>query len=238
MKPELSIVAVVIDNLEITKRFISSIKQYTSNYELVLIDNGSKEKKSIEFIKKSADKYFRFEKIIDLAKAWNKGISLCGGKYIAVVNNDTVVPPKWFEPLKETLDKNKKIGLVSPMTFNIIKGIYFKYHMLSNFDKTFSKPFKLVKFKEVVWGEFCIFKKEALLEVKGYSEIYKKASGEDLDICFKLYSKGYEIYIDPRVFVYHQGEATKVVEGEERSKLWTKNFNLFKSKWKKYTKNW
>ncbi|VVB79192.1 Glycosyl transferase family 2 [uncultured archaeon] len=238
MKPELSIVAVVIDNLEVTERFISSIKQYTTNYELILIDNGSKDKKAIDFVKKSAEVYFRFNKRTDLAKAWNKGISLCRGKYIAVVNNDTVVPPKWFEPLKETLDKNKKAGLVSPMTFMMIKGIYFKYKGLTNFDKTFSKPFKLVKFKDVVWGEFCVFKKEALKKVGGYSEIYKEASGEDLDICFKLYSKGYDIYVDPRVFVYHQGEATKVFEGEKRSKLWTKNFNLFKSQWKKYTRNW
>ena len=48
----LSIVAIVIDNLEITKRFISSIRQYTStNYELILIDNKSKDKETIEFIK-------------------------------------------------------------------------------------------------------------------------------------------------------------------------------------------
>lgn len=123
---DLSIVAVVIDNLEVNQRFISSIRQYTKGkYELIIIDNASKEKKAIDFVKKAADVYYRFEKRTDLAKAWNKGMELSKGTFIAIANNDIVVPPNWFDPLKETLTKNKKAGLVSPITYRLIKG-YFK----------------------------------------------------------------------------------------------------------------
>ena len=67
---KLSIVAVVIDNQRPTERFVSSIRDNTqSNYELILIDNGSQNKKTIQFIKKNADKYYRFNRKIDLAKA-------------------------------------------------------------------------------------------------------------------------------------------------------------------------
>ncbi|MBD3361201.1 glycosyltransferase [Candidatus Woesearchaeota archaeon] len=238
---ELSIIAVVIDNLEVTKRFVSSIRQYTKGkYELVLIDNGSKNKKAIQYFKKSADKYFRFPKITDLAKAWNKGIELSKGKYVAVVNNDTVVPPNWFKLLKETLDKNKKAGMVSPITYWLIKG-YFSYGNLRNFDKTFSKPFKLMKFKDVVMGEFCVFKRKALKAVGGYSEIYHILSGEDLEMCFQLYSNGYDICVDPRVFVYHQGGASRIksiISKKRERNIYQKNFKLFKSRWPKYTKGW
>ncbi|MFX0073367.1 MAG: glycosyltransferase family 2 protein, partial [Candidatus Hermodarchaeota archaeon] len=205
----LSIIAVVINNLEITKRFVSSIRQYTTNdYELILIDNESTEEESINFTMQVADVYFRFDNRTDLAKAWNKGIDLSKGEYIAIVNNDTVVPPEWFKPLKQTLDNNESAGMVSPMTFWIIRDCYFKHHAYSHFDKMFSKPFKLEKFKEVMWGEFCVFKRKALMEVGGYCELYKEFSGEDLEMSFQLFSKGYDIYIDPRVFVYHEGHAT------------------------------
>jgi len=236
-KVELSIVAVFIDNKEVTERFVSSIRQYTKEkYELILIDNGSRDKKAMQYGKRVADVYHRFDKIVDLAKAWNKGIALSKGKYIAVVNNDTVVRPNWFPPLRETLQKNKKIGMVSPITYWLIKG-YYKYKNLRNFDTTFSKPFNCIKFKDVVWGEFCVFKAKALEAVEGYCELYKKATGEDLEICFQLYDKGYEIWVDPRVFIYHQGEASRKFR-KNFSKLNEKNFQLFKSRWPKYTKGW
>jgi len=236
---ELSIVAVVIDNLEVTERFISSIRQYTSgNYELILIDNQSKDKKTINYFKKNADIYFRYKKRTDLAKAWNKGIELSKGKYIAVVNNDTVVPPNWFKPLKKTLNKNSKVGMVSPITFGLILGKY-ENNNFKNFDMF--KPFKCEKFKDIVWGEFCVFKKKALEDVGGYCEEYKIASGEDLEMCFQLYSKGWDVYVDPTVFLYHQGGASQIkgiLHGKKKDKRWDENFELFKSRWPKYTKGW
>jgi len=236
---ELSIVAVVIDNLEVTQRFISSIRQYTTGkYELIIIDNASHDKKSINYIKKNADIYFRFKKRTDLAKAWNKGIELSKGKYVTIANNDTVVPPNWFKKLKKTLQKNKKIGMISPLTMNIIRQKY-KYGAFSKLD--IFNPFKCDKFKDVVWGEFCVFRKKALKDVGGYSELYKIASGEDLEINFQLYEKNWEIWIDSAVFVYHQGGASQikgVLHGKKRDLRWDKNFKLFCSRWPKYTKGW
>jgi len=239
----LSIVAVVIDNLEVTKRFISSIRQYTaSRYELILIDNASKDKKVSSYYKDEADHFFRFNKIVSLAEAWNKGINMSHGEFIAVVNNDTVVPPGWFEPLRETLVKNRKAGLVTPLTYWLIAGC-FKYRMLKNWNKDFvnPKPFKLLKFKEVVWGEFCVFKKAALKKIGGFSQIYKKLHSEDLEAVFQLFDKGYDVFVDPRVFVYHEGGAThkaKIRSKEELDTIRQKNFELFKSRWIKYTKDW
>ena len=236
----LSIIAVVINNLEITKRFVSSIRQYTSgNYELILIDNESINKETINYIKEVADVHFRFEKKADLSKAWNQGIFLSKGEYIAVANNDTIVSPKWYERLKETLDSKENAGMVSPITISIIREGYLKHGCFKNFDKTFSKPFKLEKFKDVVWGEFYLFKKQALINIGGYCELYKGFGAEDLEACFQLFSKGYDIYIDPRVFVHHEGMATKnKIPKVEREKIDNENFELFKSRWPKYAGDW
>jgi GT2 family glycosyltransferase len=236
----LSIIAVVIDNLEITKRFESSIRQYTSGeYELIIIDNASKDQESINYLKEMADIHYRFDSIVSLARAWNKGIELSKGNYVAVVNNDVVVPPDWFELLSETLENNQKAGLVSPITFWIIRDLYFQYETYINFDKTFKNPFKLEKFREVVWGEFFLFKRKALEDAGRFNEIYRNYSAEDLEINFQLFSKDYEIFIDPRVFVYHEGHATiKNIDKQEASKIDNENFNLFKSRWPQYTKDW
>ena len=78
-----------------------------------------------------------------MTKAWNKGIEIAKGDYIAVVNNDVVVPPKWSVSLIEVLDTHQNAGMVSPMTYWIIKNIYFQYNALENFDKTFQKQIVL-----------------------------------------------------------------------------------------------
>jgi GT2 family glycosyltransferase len=237
----LSIVAVVINNLEVNKRFVSSVRQYTKgNYELILIDNGSTDKKSIKFFKQNADKYFRFDKIISLSKAWNKGIELSEGQYVAITNNDVVVPPNWFAPLKQTLDKNPKAGMVSPITLWLLQG-YFQNSLVKKLDKNFKKPYKLQRFKEIVWGEFMLFKRKTLEAVGGFSELYERASAEDLEMVFQLYSKRFDIYVDPRVFVYHEGSRSQtpdIISKKDRSKYWNKNWKLFLSRWPKYTKGW
>lgn len=232
--------AVVINNLEVNRRFISSIRQYTEgDYELIIIDNGSDDSNSIQHAKDSADIYFRFEKRTDLAKAWNKGISLSNGDYIAIVNNDVVVSPDWFKPLKETLDSNPSAGMVSPITYWIIKHIYFEYKSLKNFDKTFKNPFKLIKFKEIIWGEFFVFKRKALKDIGGFYEGYTQVSAEDLEMNFQLYTKGYDIFVDPRVYIYHEGGASVNIRSlDKKEGIYQKNFELFKSRWPKYTKGW
>jgi GT2 family glycosyltransferase len=240
-KKVLSIVAVVINNLEVNKRFVSSIRQYTSgDYELILIDNGSTDKKSVTFFKQNADKYFRFDEIVSLSKAWNKGIEISNGQYVAVVNNDIIVPLNWFAPLKQTLDKNRRSGMVSPITLWILQGL-FGNALVKKLDKNFEKTYKLQKFKEIVWGEFMLFKREALEKVGGFSELYEKASGEDLEMIFQLYSKGFDVYVDPRVFIYHEGgrsQTPDIISKENKNKYWDRNWKLFLSRWTKYTKGW
>ena len=241
--PPLSIVAVVIDNLEVSKRFISSIREYTTGtYELILIDNGSKDPSAREYYRDSADVYFRFEEMTDLAKAWNKGIELSQGEFIAVVNNDTVVPKRWNEALLQTLRDNPRAGMVTPLTYWIVAA-HFKYKMYKNWDLDFRnpKPFVLEKFKDMVWGEFCVFKRNVLQEIGGYNEIYKKLHSEDLEMAFQLFDRDYDIYVDRRVFVYHEGGASHIADirpSEELEQIQKENFELFKSRWPEQTKHW
>lgn len=239
--PILSIVAVVVDNLEVSKRFISSIRQYTTgSYQLILIDNGSKDSSASQYYKDSADIYFKFEEMTDLAKAWNKGIGFSEGEFVAVVNNDTVVPNRWNESLIDTLKNNKQAGMVTPLTYWIIVG-HFKYKMYKNWDLDFKnpKPFVLTKFKDMVWGEFCVFRRSVLEEIGGYNEIYKKLHAEDLEMAFQLFDRGYEIYVDTRVFVHHEGGASHIDDirsNKELEDIKKENFELFKSRWPEQTK--
>jgi len=104
MNNKLSIVMVAINNLEITKRCLSSLEEFTTvPYEIIVIDNASSNAEAMECYKQLKHKIFRFDTVVSLSEAWNKGIELSSGEFVAVINNDTVVPPQWELPLLETL---------------------------------------------------------------------------------------------------------------------------------------
>src|ERR1039457_6507765 len=86
---------------------------------------------------------------------------------------------------------------------------YFRNSLVKKLDKNFANLYKLIKFKEIVWGEFMLFRRKALEEVGGFSELYERASAEDLEMVFQLYAHGFDIYADPRVFVYHEGSRSQ-----------------------------
>jgi len=245
IKHKLSIVLVAINNLEITKRCLSSLEEFTQTpHEIIVIDNASSSLEAIEYYASLSHKSFRFEEVASLSEAWNKGIELSGGDYIAVINNDTVVPPNWESPLLETLEVDPQAGMVTPLTFWLLKA-HFRYNFFPEFKLEkkykFDTPIKLKPFEGIVWGEFCVFTRKALEIIGGYNPIYERAGSEDLEMLFQLYDKGFSVYMDPRVCVWHQGHASRaddILPKKEAESYDQKNYELFKSRWPKQTSHW
>jgi hypothetical protein len=67
-------------------------------------------------------------------------------------------------------------------------------------------------------------------EIEGWGEEYLVASGEDVDIAFKVWVNGLDIVYDERVLVAHvgKGSASKL---DNWQALWAKNRGLFLTKW-------
>lgn len=245
LSPQLSIVLVAINNLEITKRCVSSLEEFTTTpYEIIIIDNASSDKNATSYYQDLQHVQYRFDERVSLSEAWNKGIELAKGEIVAVINNDTVVPPDWELPLIETLEKNPQAGMVSPLTFWLLKA-HFRYNFFPEFKETkkykFDVPIKLEPYKGIVWGEFCLFKRAALEKIGGYNPVYTQAGSEDLEILFQLYKHGYEVYLDPRVCVWHQGHASRrddILPKPEAESADKRNYELFKSRWPEQTNHW
>lgn len=85
--PKLSIVTIVLNDYEGLKKTISSVKSLTfKNYEYIVIDGGS-DNKTIELIKNEpVISKWRSEKDNGIYDAMNKGIKMCSGEYIHLLN--------------------------------------------------------------------------------------------------------------------------------------------------------
>ena len=64
------------------------------------------------------------EKKLFLAGGNNLGIRSAKGKYLLMINNDTVVETDFLEPLVETMESNPQIGMVG-------SKVRFYHHILN-----------------------------------------------------------------------------------------------------------
>ncbi|MFC1511185.1 glycosyltransferase family 2 protein [Candidatus Margulisiibacteriota bacterium] len=226
----LSICTLTWDQLHLTRKFVASIKKHTAvPFELIMVDNGSADGTQ-EFIQQQADKHHFFPKNVGFARAFNKAMSLATGEYILVSNNDTEYPADWFAKLVQSFDQDPQCGLVFPC--------YTRGQKIAERWWPGRKVRLLPRFNKECPSGVAILAKLSILrdKLKGFSEEYEVAGGEDLDLCFKAWAAGYNIYIDERVLIKHKGKGTAGKKLPNWKELYTKNGKIFEEKWKNYLK--
>ncbi|MGM5630191.1 glycosyltransferase [Apibacter raozihei] len=89
----LSIIIINYNTFQLTVECINSIKKSTStNYEIILIDNASKEKDPKEFLDIFKDiKLIELDQNVGFGRANNIGMKQSAGDYYLLLNSDTII---------------------------------------------------------------------------------------------------------------------------------------------------
>ncbi|WP_066406911.1 glycosyltransferase family 2 protein [Flavisolibacter tropicus] len=113
---DVSIIIINYNTYQLTRNCISSVIQYTSgvNYEIVLVDNASIEPEPVTFEALFPGiKVIRSTENVGFAKGNNLGISDAKGKYILLLNSDTVLKENSVKITYDYLEANPKVGVLS-----------------------------------------------------------------------------------------------------------------------------
>ena len=127
--PTFSIITVVKNNeiyLEETIR--SVLNQSYKNFEYIIID-GKSQDNSIEIIKKFSHKITRWisERDKGIYYAFNKGLKMCSGNYICIVNSDDVLKKNALKIIHKYIKKFPDIDFI----FGSVKkhwGVLYGYN--------------------------------------------------------------------------------------------------------------
>ena len=110
---DLSIIIVNWNTKKILKKCLRSIYKETKNilYEIIVVDNGSNDG-SIRMIKNNFPSVNLINNIenIGYSRANNIGIKKACGKYVCLLNSDTIIIKNALEKLVRFLDDNKEAG--------------------------------------------------------------------------------------------------------------------------------
>lgn len=242
MDIELSVVIVNLNTKDLTIGCIRSLQKEAKDlsFEVLLTDNGSNDGsvEAFEAIKK--EKYWKdkFTLILNdsntgYAKANNQGIARAKGKYILLLNNDTVVQKDALQSLLKFASLNADAGVVGSRLLNIDGTLQMScYHFptITNaikeywlgkkglFEKFAPKGKEPVTVDSVVGAAFLITPKAR--EKVGILDERYFAYFEDIDYCRQTWKKGLKVYYLPSSVITHYHGATfkKLANESERWK--------------------
>ncbi|MHB1421367.1 MAG: glycosyltransferase family 2 protein [Bacillota bacterium] len=238
-----SIIIPVYNGLNYTRQCIRSILDYTEpHFELIVVDNGSTDSSAKVLRSFSEVQLISNTTNLGFAAACNQGIDAAKGKYLLLLNNDTLVGRYWLENLLDCLESHPGIGLVGPHSnFSATTGIP---------DLSFSATDEIFdymedyndsdpgKWFEVQWlPGFCLLFKKDLVEIIGLlDQSYCYGFMEDVDFCMRAQQAGYRTVCAGDTFVYHYGSRTFMGNNLDHQQILKDNSAIFQTKWKGYVK--
>ena len=220
-------VAVVIINWngeKLLKRFLPSLVNFSSEASIYIIDNFSNDN-SIQFINKNYPKI----KIINLnknygyAEGYNLGLKHVNEDIHILLNNDVEVTKNWIKPIIKKF-KNNNIHIAQPLILDLKKPDYFDYSGAGGgFIDKYGYPYcrgriynKLEKNLNqynntsiIFWasGACFIIRKKTFEKLNGFDNSFFMHQ-EEIDLCWRAFNQGYNIYCIGESYVYHNGAST------------------------------
>jgi len=223
-------VAVLILNWngkEILSEFLPSVVKYSQypNVHIYVADNGSTDD-SVDFVKTNFPtvSVIELDKNYGFAGGYNFAIEQITEKYTVLLNSDVEVTENWLEPLIAYLEQNEKVAACQPKLLSYKNKTEFEYAgAAGGYIDKYGFPFcrgRLFNVFEKDNGQYnqvenIFWASGACLFIR--TDIYKKVSGldndffahmEEIDLCWRLWARGYSIAYIPQSKVYHLGGAT------------------------------
>ena len=232
---DLSIIIVSFNVKEFLEQAINSIKKSCKDlqYELFVVDNASSDG-SVDFIQK---KFPEIHLIANLenrgfASANNQALKLASGKFILLINPDTIVQEDTFSVILDFFEHHSECGMVGCKILNPdgslqlacrrsfptpwvgltkivgLSKLFPKSKLFGRYNLTYLNPDQTYEV-EAISGSFMFFRREVIDKVGHLDESFFMY-GEDLDWCYRIREAGWKIYYLPDTKIIHfKGESSK-----------------------------
>lgn len=233
---DISVVIVNYNVRDLVDNCIASVyKANKGKYdtEIFLVDNNSIDGSAEHIRQKYADvKVITNDRNIGFSRANNLALREATGKYILILNPDTVLEEGTFEKMTAFCEKDKSVGAVTsklilangkldsacrrsfptpavaiPRMLGLSK-LFPESRIFGKYNLTYLDENRTYEV-DAICGAF-MFIPKAVLDKAGFFDEDYFMYGEDLDLCFRIKKCGFKIFYYPEVTTIHfKGESTK-----------------------------
>ena len=206
------------------QKFLPVLIQNTTQagVEIIVADNASTDS-SLSILK---DKFptvrtILLDKNYGFAGGYNKALAQIDADYFVLLNSDVEVTVDWLKPMLEYMNSHLKVAACQPKILSYDQPAYFEHAgAAGGYIDRFGFPFcrgRIVGIAEedkgqydsivdVFWatGACLMIRSRVFSEVGGLDDDFF-AHMEEIDLCWRLKSRGYGIVCIPESSVFHVG---------------------------------
>ncbi len=252
---DLSIIIVNYNVKEYLLNLLDSIKQASKNIstEIIVVDNNSDDG-SIPAINEKYPHVHTIQNNINVGfgAANNQALEISSGKFILLLNPDTIVRENTFSEMINFLEQNPKVGIAGCKVLNPDGTLqlacrrsfpkpWVSFTKVTGLSKIFPNSKLFAKYNltyldenksyevDAISGSFMMMTREAYNKVGGFDTDFFMY-GEDLDLCYRIQKAGLKVfYVHKTEIIHYKGESTKRSKIDE-TKIFYNAMHLFVSK--------
>lgn len=233
-----SVVILNWNGAEMLRRFLPSVIAYSQGegVEICVADNASSDN-SCEVIEREFPevRLIRLSENYGFAEGYNRALQQIDAEYVVLLNSDVEVTSGWLESMTDYLDKHPQVAACQPKLLSFQEKSCFEYAgAAGGFIDKYGYPFCRGRIFDVIesdhgqyediipvfWatGAALLIRLQVYREVGGLDGRFF-AHMEEIDLCWRLRSRGYGIVCLPFSKVYHVGGATLKKENPRKTLL-------------------
>jgi GT2 family glycosyltransferase len=209
--------------------------------EIIVADSATEEKTELMMDGDYPEiKFLPSKENIGFSGTVNSGLHIAQGKYLFILNGDTIVKKETIEKLLDYIKNNPSVGIVAPQLLNFNESyqpstfrfytpltIIYRRTFLGNFgfakahlDRFLMKDFDHQSVREVDWvmGSALMTSRQAVAKIGSMDDQFKLYF-EDTDWCRRFWEQSYKVIYFPTAQIYHYHGRGSASNGVMRSLL-------------------
>jgi len=252
--PLVSLIIPTRDGYEILKKCIDSIVLKTTykNYEIIIVDNQSKDKSTIDYLeslKRSAlnkIRIIKYNRPFNYSALNNMAVKHSKGKLIGFLNNDIeVLNSDWLTEMVSHAIR-PDIGCVGALHFypdmniqhaGVVVGMHgvadHAFKGLARDTESDSQGYlRTIRNPDAVTAATLLLKRELFDFVGGFDGSFLKIAFNDVDLCLKLRSQGYRCLWTPYAeFIHHESQTRRLHQSDHEAQTELFEHRVMKKRW-------
>ena len=223
---KLAIVILNWNGEQMLRTYLPSVMQYSRDEATVYVADNASTDGSLAFLKATFPecRLIVLEKNWGFAEGYNKALKEIEAEYYLLLNSDIEVTHHWLTPMIEYMDSHEEVAACQPKLLSAADHDRFEYAGASGgyldrfgypfcrgriFDTVESDNGQYDYATDILWatGAALMIRSKDYWEAGGLDGRFF-AHNEEIDLCWRLRTKGRKIVCLPESYVYHVGGGT------------------------------
>jgi GT2 family glycosyltransferase len=234
-QPLFSIIIVTWNALEHLQTYLPSVAQTEHpSFEILIADNASTDG-SAEWIRENYPniRIATFDNNYGYCGGNNRGARKARGRWLIFLNNDVRVEPDWLDHLETFIKNHPEAGALQPKMRSDRQPEFFEYAGAAGgfvdqygypfcrgrlFDNTERDDCQYDEATPIFWasGAALVIRNDLFEELGGFVESFEFHM-EEIDLCWRLWRNGHQVWYVPDSVVYHLGGGSLPMESPRKT---------------------